>query len=370
MADGPYRFPSGAGQQHYYSQLAQSLGISPQRPTSPVDRAAYYPHQTSPSRSPGPASPTAYQYSSTMYNQNSHNIMNGASHQRFGIPIGMTKPYQHQAHPHQPQHHAQQDAASHPTHSGAFAHHQHTHSGGAGVSNGAHYGAAHLQNGTPAGVFGSLPKQPNEHWTAQMQLAQQQREWTTAHPRARNAQGMSKNLVATSTNLMTTDNDREERQRPGTDDSSNKPKDQTWTELDMGGQTLRLMTPTLFSYDFLTRLYFNNNRLQELPTEIARLRSLRCLDLSLNELRSLPTQIGMLVNLRELLLFDNRLETLPVEVGQLFQCEMLGREGKPLNEDLKAIIVEHGTTELIKYLRESAPRMYAPKNVRSNGCSS
>jgi CCR4-NOT transcription complex subunit 6 len=358
MADGPYRFPSGAGQQHYYSQLVQSLGASPQRPTSPVDRG-YYPSQTSPSRSPGPASPTAYQYNA-MYNQNSHNIMNGAGHQRFGIPIGMSKPYQHQTHPHQ-QHHTQQDAATHPTHSGAFTHHQHTHSGGAGVSNGAHYGAAHLQNGTPTGVFGGLPKQPNEHWTAQMQLAQQQREWTAAHPRARNAQGLSKNLVATSTNLITAENDREERQRPGTDDSSNKPKDQSWTELDMGGQTLRLMTPILFSYDFLTRLYFNNNRLRELPTDIARLRSLRCLDLSLNELRSLPTQIGMLVNLRELLLFDNRLETLPLEVGQLFQCEMLGLEGNPLNEELKAIIVEHGTTELIKYLRESAPGTYRPR---------
>jgi CCR4-NOT transcription complex subunit 6 len=292
-----------------------------------------------------------------MYNQSSHNIMNGAGHQRFGIPIGMSKPYQHQSHPHQPQHHTQQDAASHASHAGAFTHHQHTHSGGAGVSNGAHYGAAHLQNGTPTGVFGSLPKQPNEHWGNQIQLAQQQREWTTAHPRARNAQGLSKNLVATSTNLLTADGDREERQRPGTDDSSNKPKDQSWTELDMGGQTLRLMTPVLFTYDFLTRLYFNNNRLRELPPDISRLRSLRCLDLSLNELRSLPTQIGMLVNLRELLLFDNRLETLPVEVGQLFQCEMLGVEGNPLNEELKGIIVEHGTTELIKYLRESAPRM-------------
>jgi CCR4-NOT transcription complex subunit 6 len=290
-----------------------------------------------------------------MYNQNSHTIMNGAGHQRFGIPIGMSKPYQHQTHAHQPQHHAQQDAA-HPAHSGAFAHHQHTHSGGAGASNGAHYGQAHLQNGTP-GVFGSLPKQPNEHWAAQMQLAQQQREWTTAHPHAKSAQGLSKNLVATSSSVMSSDSDREERQRPGTDDSTEKPKDQTWTELDMGGQTLRLMSPNLFTYDFLTRLYFNNNRLRELPPEIARLRSLRCLDLSLNELRSLPSQIGMLVNLRELLLFDNRLETLPVEVGQLFQCEMLGLEGNPLNEELKAVIVEHGTTELIKYLRESAPGM-------------
>jgi CCR4-NOT transcription complex subunit 6 len=270
----------------------------------------------------------------------------------------MSKPFQHQSHPHQNQHHSQQqDPGSHGTHGGAFTHHQHTHSGGAGVSNGAHFGSAHLQNGTQTGVFGGIAKQPNEHWGHQIQLAQQQREWTAAHPRARNAQGLSKNLVATSTNLMTAENEREERQRPGTDDSSNKPKDQSWTELDMGGQTLKVMVPVLFTYHFLTRLYFNNNRLRELPGEIARLRNLRCLDLSLNELRSLPAQIGMLVNLRELLLFDNRLESLPVEIGQLFQCEMLGVEGNPLNEEIKGIIMEHGSTELIKYLRDSAPGM-------------
>jgi CCR4-NOT transcription complex subunit 6 len=144
------------------------------------------------------------------------------------------------------------------------------------------------------------------------------------------------------------------------DEAASKPKDQTWMELDMGGQTLRVMAPSLFDYTFLTKLYFNNNKLSYLPAEIGKLRNIKTLDLSLNELRELPPQIGMLVNLKELLLFDNHLETLPFEVGNLYQCAMLGVEGNPLNDEIKSIVMEHGSIELIKYLRENAPSMFLP----------
>jgi CCR4-NOT transcription complex subunit 6 len=62
----------------------------------------------------------------------------------------------------------------------------------------------------------------------------------------------------------------------------------------------------------------------------------------------------MLVNMKQLLLFDNHLENLPYELGSMYQLEMLGIEGNPIPEDLKSIIVESGTTELIKYFRENA----------------
>ena len=72
----------------------------------------------------------------------------------------------------------------------------------------------------------------------------------------------------------------------------------------------------------------------------------------------------MLVNLKELLLVDNQLEVLPFEVGNLFQCSMLALEGNPLQEEYKALIVEQGTQELIKTLRENAPRKFYNTSMR------
>ena len=124
----------------------------------------------------------------------------------------------------------------------------------------------------------------------------------------------------------------------------------------MSGQNLKILSPPLFSaaFTFTTKLYLNNNKLTYIPPLIGRLRSLVSLDLSLNQLTFLPPEIGMLVNLREFLLFDNHLETLPFELGSLYQLDILGIEGNPLKEDLKSLIVEYGTSELIKYLREQA----------------
>jgi CCR4-NOT transcription complex subunit 6 len=153
------------------------------------------------------------------------------------------------------------------------------------------------------------------------------------------------------------ENEKEERNRPAAnsaDDSRGKP---VWTILDFGGQNLRCVAPQLFNYTFLTKLYLNCNKLQYLPTAIGKLRALTVLDVSLNELRTLPMEIGMLVNLRQLLLFDNHLDNLPFELGSLYQLEMLGIEGNPIPDDLKSIIVEQGTTALIKYFRENSQGM-------------
>jgi CCR4-NOT transcription complex subunit 6 len=293
-----------------------------------------------------------------MYAQNhatTQHLMNGASHQRFGMQINMAKPFQHQTHQHHGQHHAQhQEAGNHASHAGNFTHHQHTHSGGGLPNAGAHY-SGHLQNGTLNASYNTTAKPPSDHWAQQLQLASQEREWQVAHPRARNAQGLSKMSLVSTASMLSMGDENQERQRPITDDTASKPKDQTWMELDMGGNTLRVMAPSLFEYTFLTKLYFNNNKLSYLPTEIGKLRNIKTLDLSINELRELPPQIGMLVNLKELLLFDNQLETLPFEVGNLYQCAMLGVEGNPLNDEYKSIVMEHGSIELIKFLRESAP---------------
>lgn len=127
-----------------------------------------------------------------------------------------------------------------------------------------------------------------------------------------------------------------------------------FTALDFGGQGLKGISQNLFRYQFLEKLYFNANKLNWLTPQIGLLRSLTFLDLSQNQLAELPPEIGMLVNLKTLLLFDNNLTDLPSEMGYLYQLDTLGLEGNPLNDDMKNIVAESGTGELIRTLREHA----------------
>lgn len=127
--------------------------------------------------------------------------------------------------------------------------------------------------------------------------------------------------------------------------------------IDFSGQGLKGLSDNLFKYDFLEKLYLNQNKLHWLPVEIGSLRNLTFLDLSQNNLSDLPPEIGMLTNLKTLMLVDNNLETLPSEMGHLFQLETLAIEGNPLNDEIKNLVAESGTAELIRQLRESAPGM-------------
>ena len=143
----------------------------------------------------------------------------------------------------------------------------------------------------------------------------------------------------------------EERNRATTNGEIRR---QDWAALDLSGQGLRAVAPTLFSaYTFLDKLYIDNNKITHLPPTIGRLKNLSLLNASNNELSELPEEIGMLVNLRSLLVFDNNLHTLPFEIGYLYQLETLGIEGNPLNDDLKAEIVQNGTRSLVNHLREN-----------------
>jgi CCR4-NOT transcription complex subunit 6 len=57
-------------------------------------------------------------------------------------------------------------------------------------------------------------------------------------------------------------------------------------------------------------------------------------------------------------LFDNNLVDLPYELGSLFQLESLGVEGNPMRSDYKDRIMEQGTQEMIRFLREEAPSKF------------
>lgn len=129
---------------------------------------------------------------------------------------------------------------------------------------------------------------------------------------------------------------------------------QDWDAMDLSGQGLRALSPSLFSdYMFLGKLYIDNNRLTHLHPAIGQLRNLTHLDASNNDLHDIPEEIGMLVNLKYLLLFDNNITLLPYEVGHLFKLEVLGIEGNPLDERLKEEIVQNGTKALVTTLREN-----------------
>jgi hypothetical protein len=84
------------------------------------------------------------------------------------------------------------------------------------------------------------------------------------------------------------------------------------------------------------------------------------LDLSFNQLTDLPPEIGMLTNLKKLLLYENRLDEIPFEIGYLYQLEMLGLEGNPMRRGSECMdrLVENGTQDLVRYLREEAPREF------------
>jgi CCR4-NOT transcription complex subunit 6 len=296
-----------------------------------------------------------------MFNQGhghqGHNVMmnGGANHQRYAMQMNLGKPFQHnqnhQQHGHGHQQHQEHSGAGH----GGQYNHQHNVSSGGISSVQPHFASSHLQNGTPGSVHSGLSKPPNEHWAEQLQLAQRAREMTQSHSHARTHPSVNKSVVAGTSNGIQKESDKEERNRPAGQSIQDAKENHIWTILDFGGQNLKTLTSSLFQYSFLTKLYLNCNKLMAIPEGIGKLRNLTHLDVSLNELRSLPQEIGMLVGLKQLLLFDNHLDYLPSELGSLYQLEMLGIEGNPIPDELKSIIVEHGTSELIKHFRENAP---------------
>lgn len=155
----------------------------------------------------------------------------------------------------------------------------------------------------------------------------------------------------------------EERNRATTDMEIRR---QDWDAMDLSGQGLRALSPSLFcDYMFLGKLFIDNNRLTRLHPSLGRLRNLGHLDASNNQLREIPEEIGMLVNLKALLLFDNNIQSLPNEIGYLHKLEMLGIEGNPLDEDLKDEIIRRGSRALVTHLRENMqgkrrqPRFYS-----------
>jgi Leucine-rich repeat (LRR) protein len=75
----------------------------------------------------------------------------------------------------------------------------------------------------------------------------------------------------------------------------------------------------------LEKIDFSFNNLHEWP-ELEPFRNLQVLDLSGNKLRSIAPTIGMLTTLKELNLNGNNLSVLPPEIGDLSRLEKLGKQ--------------------------------------------
>ncbi|KAI7825219.1 Endonuclease/exonuclease/phosphatase [Gamsiella multidivaricata] len=209
------------------------------------------------------------------------------------------------------------------------------------------------------------------HYQQQLQYAGISRQSATPHYRARAAAAVARsanvsaaititdpNSLSKNGNSSTTNGDGGaiDRAATGTDKGTgNDVNAQPWKILDLGGIGLKNLSRELFGYSFLTALYVNHNNLHHLSPEISRLRNLTILDASGNKLTSVPPELGLLCNLQELLLVDNGLVTLPPEMGMLFQLDVLALEGNPLNESLKTLLHQEGTSAVIMYLRENCP---------------
>lgn len=232
------------------------------------------------------------------------------------------------------------------------------------------------------------------YWQQQMQLAQLSRQINSPHSYARSAAAASRSANSSQvpltvadlaaqlanqqsgqsvSNGSTTNGGPQTPGRPGSSATMNPQvkkdqleeekqrrinediKKQFWTAIDLSGQSLIKITPKLFNYTFLQKLYLNHNKLVQIPDSISKLTQLKVLDLSDNLLTELPSSLGNMYTLRYLFLFDNRLSNLPYEFGFLFQLEMLGIEGNPINEHTREIMGKQGTKGVIIDLRERAP---------------
>ncbi|KAK3720583.1 Glucose-repressible alcohol dehydrogenase transcriptional effector [Vermiconidia calcicola] len=369
MADGFNRFNTG-GQFYYHNQHSGHPRNLHNRNGSPIgnSRSLFQanPDTPSPNRSPGTHSPAHNPYS--MYNhgnhRQNHGLLNGgAGHQNF--QMNMHKGFQGQSHGHQGHHVNNQ----HQDHGGiggqgGFGNHQHSISTSTLSNATPHFTPAHLQNGTPDNSS-ALSKPPNDQYAQHLQeYGKLKMAGDKPHFYARTTPHVSRIPGNTPSSASTKLTDADEHGTRSSHRSEEPADNQLWDAMDLGGHGLKSMGASLFRhYPHLQKIYFNHNRLSSLPPHVSRLRNLTVLDLSFNQLTEIPPEIGMLTNLKKLLLFDNRLDELPWEVGYLYQLEMLGLEGNPMRRghDQMERLVEHGTQELVRYLREEAPEPIPPE---------
>ncbi len=302
------------------------------------------------------------------YQQGQYSHIN-SSPGRQGLPMGYNFQQPQSAHQQQQQqqhtqHHSniQHDHNAHPTNGTVLGHHT-SYSPGVLSDSTSNFTANSLQNEHLATTRGGQAQQINEHWADQLKLYKESQKAHSAmvdqhapHYYARIKAAENRQISSTVPNdaATTTQEEKSEGfQRPSNLDSEIKRQD--WHNMDLSGNGLRVLALPLFDYIFLNELYVASNKISRIPAAIRQLRHLRHLDASNNLLTEVPPELGMCVYLKNLLLFDNNIRTLPNEMGSLYQLEMLGVEGNPLDAGIKREIMERGTKALIHRIQEQAP---------------
>ncbi|XP_058954381.2 leucine-rich repeat-containing protein 27 isoform X2 [Pocillopora verrucosa] len=124
------------------------------------------------------------------------------------------------------------------------------------------------------------------------------------------------------------------------------------TTIDLSNKRLTQFPAEVLNLHQLEFLYLEGNAISSLPEELFDcLPYLRWLDLRNNRITDIPPIIGKHRNLRNLLLEGNTIESLPLELGLVKSLSGLNISSNPL-EFPPAFIVEKGTQEVLKFLRE------------------
>lgn len=264
------------------------------------------------------------------------------------------------------QYHPQHHQGIQPEHTGHGSSMGHASGYSSGViPNASPYSSNTLPNGHPGTTRGGQAQQINEEWATQLRLhkdaeranstmTEQHQGHYFARMKAAENRGIGPSIAAPTASNPNDGDDESAARRPHmvekTDDR------QEWFNMDMSGQGLRNLSIELFdSYAFLKELYLASNKITHVPSAFGKLRNLTLLELSHNQITEIPAELGMCTALKQLFLFDNQIRVLPFELGSLFQLEILGVEGNPLEHDMKQLLMENGTKSLIAYLREKAP---------------
>lgn len=368
MADGFNRFTPG-GQFFYHNQQSNHPRNLHHRNGSPIgnSRSLFSNADTpSPNRSPGTHSPAHNPYS--MYNHGSHRqnhglLNGGAGHQAYSmnVPKSFHSGNHGQQNHHVNNHH--QDHGQIGGH-GAYGNHQHNVSASTLSNTTPHFTPAHLQNGTPDNSS-NLGKPANEAYAEHLrEYNKLKMAGEKPHYYARTTTAVSRLPGATPSTASSRQDADEHGVRKVTEETEEQGM---WDAMDFTGHGLKAMGASLFRhYPHLRKLFFGHNRLYQIPPLISCMRFLTTVDLSFNQIKYIPPEIGMLTNLKRLILFDNDLDSLPYEMGSLYQLEFLGLEGNPMRDapDQMDQLREHGTVELVRYLREEAPRKYYRSHSR------
>lgn len=351
MADG-YRFPPQNAGNYYYQQHTQShhQRHSVRSGTPPNNtRSAFSTETPSPSRSPDLLSPGQNLYG--MFNQGHQQGQHGR--------LAMMYNYQHQNSRHQQHHPGLQQEHNGQSINGSILGHDSSYSSGVLSHSTPTFTPSTLQSA--AATRGGQAQQINEHWAEQLKLYKESERAHAAMVEQHAPNYYARTKAVENRIFASTSQDRETEDRRRASKTDGMGRRQDWHGMDLSGQGLRVLAAPLFSgYAFLTEIYLSSNKISQLPDSIGNLRQLRHLDASNNQLTELPPELSMCVYLKNLLLFDNNIQTLPSELGSLYQLEMLGIEGNPLEPTMKHEIMERGTKALIHLLREQAPVPLAP----------